>query len=349
MVSITVLSPAPLVGNKFPLCPFLRPPSVENARSTESAPGWQYRCVMVMELCPAIRASVNASQPASARRVSKLSDPEALKKLAWALRYRTFGHPACIKIAIAAHRKVSELRPDDPDAFKRLAEPLIEVRPPGYEEEAIAAYRKALKLKPDDHVALLKLGDLLENKGDVEEALACYRKSAEVNPRYLLPHARLGVALARYRKNQLDEAIAHIQKSNKHTDVAQAFYEIGLALDPKPMISPHYGFSFEPEPAEPFSRSSIELRPKVQLDEAITYYRKSLELKPDSPRVVFALANALEQKGQHDEAIAVYQKLLELDPENASLHHKNLGKLHKRKGDHEAAAREFAEAERLNP
>jgi hypothetical protein len=35
-----------------------------------SACGWQYLCVMVIELCSAILASVKASQPASARRVS---------------------------------------------------------------------------------------------------------------------------------------------------------------------------------------------------------------------------------------------------------------------------------------
>jgi hypothetical protein len=40
----------------------LRLPNRENAASTASAWRWQYLCVIVIELCPAIRASVNASQ-----------------------------------------------------------------------------------------------------------------------------------------------------------------------------------------------------------------------------------------------------------------------------------------------
>jgi hypothetical protein len=55
---------------KLPILPVTsseRLPNFENAASTASACGWQYRCVIVIELCPAILARVNASQNGAMR------------------------------------------------------------------------------------------------------------------------------------------------------------------------------------------------------------------------------------------------------------------------------------------
>jgi tetratricopeptide (TPR) repeat protein len=59
-------------------------------------------------------------------------------------------------------------------------------------------------------------------------------------------------------------------------------------------------------------------------DEAASYYRIALALRPETAPVWSNLARALHQKGQLDEAIAHYDKAIALDPRNG-LSHYNLG------------------------
>jgi hypothetical protein len=60
-------------GNSREVSPLLRRPRLfspmTKALSTESDCGWQYREIIAMELCPAMRANVKTSTPASANRV----------------------------------------------------------------------------------------------------------------------------------------------------------------------------------------------------------------------------------------------------------------------------------------
>ena len=51
------------------LCPILCPPSFSTALRTASSDGWTYRVDIPTELCPAILAKVQASQPDSPNRV----------------------------------------------------------------------------------------------------------------------------------------------------------------------------------------------------------------------------------------------------------------------------------------
>ena len=53
---------------------------------------------------------------------------------------------------------------------------------------------------------------------------------------------------------------------------------------------------------------------KGKLDEAITHFRKALQIKPDDEETQLDLGKALLQKGAVAEAIPQYQKALELKP-----------------------------------
>jgi tetratricopeptide (TPR) repeat protein len=52
-------------------------------------------------------------------------------------------------------------------------------------------------------------------------------------------------------------------------------------------------------------------------DEAVDFYRKAVELNPDSPHIYYSLGLIQRSLGHYDDAIATCQKAIELDPKFA--------------------------------
>jgi Flp pilus assembly protein TadD len=85
-----------------------------------------------------------------------------------------------------------------------------------------------------------------------------------------------------------------------------------------------------------------------RVDEAITQYEKTLEMKPDDEDAHNKLGNALLQKGRVDDAITHFQKALKVDPDIA-LTHNNLGAALLQKGRVDEAITLFQKAIQLKP
>jgi tetratricopeptide (TPR) repeat protein len=85
-----------------------------------------------------------------------------------------------------------------------------------------------------------------------------------------------------------------------------------------------------------------------QVNEAMPYFQKAVELQPHNPVAYFNLGNVLFQNGRLDEAIAHYRKAVELKPDNAAAHN-NLGYALAKKGQLDEAIRQYHEALRLKP
>lgn len=66
--------------------------------------------------------------------------------------------------------------------------------------------------------------------------------------------------------------------------------------------------------------AGLALFGKNQHAEAITEFRKALELSPDWAEGLHALATAQSKLGLHDEAIATIQRVIELEPGDPFAH-----------------------------
>jgi protein O-mannosyl-transferase len=93
--------------------------------------------------------------------------------------------------------------------------------------------------------------------------------------------------------------------------------------------------------------SDVFLR-KGQLDMAIAYAQKALEIRPDSFEVLNNLGNALLKTGQRDKAIESFQKAIELAPTDAISHY-NLANSFLEAGQLDKAIVEFRKALDLQP
>jgi tetratricopeptide (TPR) repeat protein len=85
-----------------------------------------------------------------------------------------------------------------------------------------------------------------------------------------------------------------------------------------------------------------------RLDEAISEFRESLRLNPDSAPTQYNLGFALSARGRRDEAIAAFQSALRIDPEYAQAHN-NLGALLQLAGQPDAALDHYRRAVSLRP
>jgi protein O-mannosyl-transferase len=107
--------------------------------------------------------------------------------------------------AIFQYRKALEINPDDAEAHFNFGRALARQRKI---DDAIGHYLKVIEVNPDDARAQNNLGTAL---GRSDAAIARFRRALEIDPRFVIAHVNLGIALA--GNGQVTEAIAHFQKA----------------------------------------------------------------------------------------------------------------------------------------
>ncbi|KGQ21067.1 tetratricopeptide repeat protein [Thermus filiformis] len=80
-------------------------------------------------------------------------------------------------------------------------------------EEAEAAFREALARDRGHLRALVNLGNLHLERGEVEEAIRLYQEALRLDPEF--PQAHHNLAAAYRRKGQLDKAVFHLKRSQR--------------------------------------------------------------------------------------------------------------------------------------
>ena len=104
----------------------------------------------------------------------------------------------------------------------------------------------------------------------------------------------------------------------------------------------------KPNYPEAHNNLGLSLQEKGDLTSAITSYNKALQLKPDFPEAHYNLGNALQEKGDLTAAIASYNSALQLKP-NYPEAHNNLGVTLQEQGDLTAAIDSYNSALQLKP
>jgi tetratricopeptide (TPR) repeat protein len=80
-------------------------------------------------------------------------------------------------------------------------------------DDARAAFEAALELDPRSAAAIVNLGNLLLEAGDVEQAVERYRTALRVDEQYAPAHRNLGIACKRAGKRS--EAVGHFRTATR--------------------------------------------------------------------------------------------------------------------------------------
>ena len=152
--------------------------------------------------------------------------------------------------------------------------------------KAAAQYRAATQLDPTVPEPLKALGDLFlaAPRRLFDQAVEAYAKAIELRPFYAEAHVGLGDAKA--AKGDVDGAIAAYQKA--------------LVYNP---INPRVHLSL----------GKIYYSEKGLYYEAVTAYKKAIDIDPGSVDARMGLGEVYEEKGLYREAIDEYKKVMDLD------------------------------------
>ena len=136
-------------------------------------------------------------------------------------------------------------------------------------------------------------------------------------------------------------------------DNPRALYALGVAMAGRGHVDEamtHYRKALEimPDYVEAHNNLGLALAGRGHVDEALTHYRKALEIKPDFVDALYNLGNTLAGRGQVDEAMAHYRKALKIRPDFVDALN-NLGNVLGSCGQVDAAIAHYRKALEIKP
>lgn len=279
------------------------------------------------------------------------NQPDAHYNLAVVLQ--TLGRP---DEAIVHLQNLIELRPDDPQARNNLG---VTLKALGRFEAAAEAYGKAIALKPDyaeahanfaavlyslkrfkesilhgeQAVALnpklaeayLSLGNSLRADERIEDALQAYERAISLQPNR--PETYVNVANTLIAGSYYKRAIPHFERAlllqpeafSSHFKLASCLYLTGRHEEAWAVAEK----GFARRPSHPSVEDEISagsfLQEANRHDEASLYFKRALDLDPESAGAHLGYGRALEIAGRYDEALSHIDRALDLSPNDDML------------------------------
>jgi len=147
--------------------------------------------------------------------------------------------------------------------------------------DAVKAFTNCLAIKPDFSEAQNNLGTAYQEAGQMDKAEAAFKKAYELDQSY---NASYNLARIYYERNDLDQALAYVQKSlDKYDRSILAWNLKGLILESKDKI-----------------------------DEAVASYEQGLKILPGEVNISFNLGVAHFKAGRREKAREIMEKILPL-------------------------------------
>ena len=205
--------------------------------------------------------------------------------------------------ALKAFDKAVQLKPDVAELWKNLGNVLVELKRPS---DALLSFQHVLTLDPRHWEAAYRSAVVLHDSGRLEEAIKHFHLCDRLKP----DHALTLRARARSLRdlNRLEEALKDSQRA--------------CALDPGDAGACN-------------GVGDILARLPDRTEEALQWFDRALELRPDFIQALSNRALMLGQLHRFEEAVAVYHRLQSLDPDNAETD-MSLGQLQLLLGDFES-------------
>jgi tetratricopeptide (TPR) repeat protein len=154
-------------------------------------------------------------------------------------------------------------------------------------DAGIADLDQAIKINPNDAGSYNNRGLAYHFKGNLEKAISDYDKSIEIDPKGAEPYNNRG--LAHIPRHNLDEAIKDFQTA------------LSLWLESAPLYYNNIGMAYYY---------------KEDYENALIYYKKAINLKPDLDIIHCNLGHCLVKKESYEQAISEYSKAISLNSNN---------------------------------
>lgn len=152
--------------------------------------------------------------------------------------------------------------------------------------------KHALEIHPGYKLSYLLLGNSYYHQGEYQNAIGYFRHVLTLDPQYAEGKRNLGIALRDLGK----------QQGEKNNNLAGAISLLDEAV------------TYLPNDFETFHLLGVAYGQSGQVDKAINYFKKEIELAPKNASGYYNLGVALKQAGDEAGANANFEKAKELDP-----------------------------------
>jgi tetratricopeptide (TPR) repeat protein len=190
-------------------------------------------------------------------------------------------------------------------------------------DSALKAYQRCLELKPDYSLALKQLGYMAYNRDDNKTALDYFTKYEAAAKTEIQDY------LYWYRKGFVSNAVKEfanakiaLKKSVSYkNDYPNTYLELGFAssrlkTEDNEAIG-YYKKAMELDPNSHISYNGIGevyRDNKKNIDSALWWYQKTLTIKANERKACFGIGYCLNSKGDYNNAIPMLKKAIEGDP-----------------------------------
>ncbi|MDR1695996.1 MAG: tetratricopeptide repeat protein [Endomicrobium sp.] len=218
--------------------------------------------------------------------------------------------------ALKSFDKVISLKPEAREAY--LSKARIYETNKQY-DSAIKEYEEYVKFFPDNIYVLMYLGKCYFDKGDYPSAEKIFLKTKKALGSDITSSYWLGVA---YEKSgKIDKAAAEFEDVYKKEKGIEILARLGYYYS---LLKDYSKADREFKSAldeEPFNHELLYLRALNYMDwerydNAVRYFIKTIELKPDFADAYFFLGSAHEKNGHFDNAEKAFLQALEIDPDH---------------------------------
>lgn len=202
----------------------------------------------------------------------------------------------------------------------------------GANDKSTSSFEQALDLRPDDVSTLIWLGEAYLAKDRPDEAAPKFARARSLQPRTAAALAGLGrVALA---KREYASAVTHLEEA--------------LALDPRADVV-HYSLAMAYRGLGDLAKAEAHLQQRGEADVAVPDpLMQDVRGMLRSATAYESLGISALERGDSAAATMYFRKGIELSPETASLHHR-LGTALFLQGDARAGQEHFEAALRIAP
>jgi Tfp pilus assembly protein PilF len=203
--------------------------------------------------------------------------------------------------------------------------------------DSISLYEHAIEVTDDNFVAYAGLGAALCDQDRLDEGIRNLSRALEIMPKH--HNAYCNMALAMSRKGKFSEAVeCYRQALRIEPDNLETQNSLARAIEEKEKY----------EQAMDFFERANSFANQDKIDEAVEYYKKAVELKPNFIIAQGRLGLLLAQQGRIEEAIGRFRVVLSERPDDYEMHF-NVGVLLERQGKIDEAIAEYRQALEINP
>jgi tetratricopeptide (TPR) repeat protein len=212
--------------------------------------------------------------------------------------------------------------------------------------QASEEYLASIMARPDQWTSHYNMGNYHLGRNELEQAIDSYKAALEREPEAVM--AMVNASIAYSRMGQNDKAEQILEKALKTApDNAEALFNLGLLKAEKADLRAaetylRKALDADPQLAQAAYNLSVVLS-RDRMDEALTWCKKAVDLRPDEPKYAFALAYYQDLKGEAEAATTTLETLLERFPTSVDAY-LFLGALYEKQGKKAEARRTYERA-----